>query len=207
MGVHALMDAPVEGDAAGFAADLIQSRRTVLPKRLVAPGPDAPQLRRILEAAAAAPDHDRRMPWRFVLIPAAARGRLARVFADALHERDGDATAQELAQAREKAYRAPTLLLAVARTGGPGDTIPLAERLVSAGCAIQNVLLMATALGFGSALTSGKALQSRALRELFALGDDELALCFVSIGTVAATRPAHPRPTVGSFLSELEACP
>ena len=99
----------------------------------------------------------------------------------------------QLAQAREKAFRAPVLMLAFARAGLPGDEMPLAERLLSAGCAIQNMLLMATALGFGSALTSGKALQSRALRELFSLGAGEQALCFVSIGTVSqARRPSAP---------------
>ena len=35
--------------------------------------------------------------------------------------------------------------------------VPDAERLVSAGCAIQNMLLMATALGFGSALTTANS--------------------------------------------------
>ena len=42
-------------------------------------------------------------------------------FAEALHERDPHATPQQLAQAREKAFRAPTLLLAFTRAGLPGD--------------------------------------------------------------------------------------
>ena len=86
----------------------------------------------------------------------------------------------------------------------PGRVIPsvdLDERLVSAGCAIQNMLLMATALGFGSALTSGKALKSAPLRTLFGLRDGESALCFISVGTVESTRPARPRPTVADYLS------
>jgi len=40
------------------------------------------------------------------------------------------------------------------------------------------MLLMATAMGFASALTSGKALQSKGMRELFALAPDEQAVCF-----------------------------
>ena len=51
----------------------------------------------------------------------------------------------------------------------------LFERMVSAGCAIQNMLLMATALDFGSALTSGKVLTSGPLRTSLALGEDEQA--------------------------------
>lgn len=194
---------PADTNTADFAAALIHARRTVLPKRLAAPGPDARQLDRILEAAAAAPDHGQLLPWRFVLVPSDARWRLAEVFATALRERDAEATGEQLAQAREKAFRAPTLLLAVARTGAPHDDVPLAERLVSAGCAIQNMLLMATALGFGSALTSGKAMQSAALRQLFALAPHEQALCFINIGTVASARAPRARPTVRQYVSEL----
>jgi len=104
------------------------------------------------------------MVWRFVLVPQAQRPRLADAFAAALLERDATALPEQLEQAREKAHRSPVLLLAVVdgRRGDPA--VGLHERILSAGCAVQNLLLMATALGFGSALTSGQALCSQALR-------------------------------------------
>jgi len=176
----------------------------VLPKRLAAPGPDAAQLQRILGAAAAAPDHGELLPWRFVIVPEAARASLADVFAAALRERDADATEQQLAQAREKAFRAPLLLLAIADVGSSSHEVPAVERLVSAGCAIQNMLLMATALGFGSALTSGKAMGSPPLRSLFSLGASEQALCFISIGSIAGTKRARVRPGVERYVSTLD---
>ena len=62
---------PVEpATAAQNAAALMQHRQTILPRRLAQPGPDESQLDQIFRAAAAAPDHDERLPWRFVLIPA-----------------------------------------------------------------------------------------------------------------------------------------
>ncbi|MFC5497043.1 nitroreductase family protein [Caenimonas terrae] len=194
----------VDAASAGeWAAALIQSRCTVLPKRLAAPGPDRAQLAAILGAAAAAPDHGELLPWRFVLVPERARPALADVFEQSLLERDPAASPAQCAQAREKAFRAPVLLLAIAALGGAPE-IPAAERLVSAGCALQNMLLMATALGFGSALTSGKALQSDGLRRLFALRRDEQALCFLSLGTVASSRPRRARPGMEQYVSELE---
>lgn len=189
--------------AADFAATLIHSRRTVLPKRLVEPGPDAGQLARILEAAAAAPDHREEVPWRFVVIPHAARERLATAFADALLERDATASLPEQQEAREKAFRSPVLLLAIARTRGGDEEITGPERLVSAGCAIQNMLLMGNALGFASSLTSGKALGSTALRALFGLGDHEEALCFMSFGTAGSMRKPRARPAVETYCTEL----
>ena len=90
--------------------------------------------------------------------------------------------------------------------GQRGDPeIDLAERTVSAGCAIQNMLLMATALGYGSALTSGKALKSAGLRALFDLAVSEQALCFVSIGTAQSRKPARLRPAPADFVSSLSA--
>jgi nitroreductase len=192
--------------AAQWACTLIDGRQTILPKRLAQPGPDAQQLDQILSAAAAAPDHGERRPWRFVVIPTHARGQLAQAFGDALMERDPGATAEQLSQAREKAHRAPLLILAVARLArGESDDIPDHERLLSAGCAIQNMLLVATALGFGSALTSGKAMQSAALRGLFSLATDERALCFLSVGTPTSRKSRRRRPDPVEYVTVLGA--
>lgn len=182
---------------------LAASRRTTLPKRLGAPGPDAGQRRLILEAAAAAPDHGELLPWRFIEVPDTMRPALAQAFAQALVERDPEAGAEDLRRAREKAYRAPWLMLAAVRTSGPAPEIPAAERLVSAGCAIQNLLLAATAMGHGSSLTSGRSLASPVLRRFFGLSEAETAVCFVSIGSVLGARPARVRPAVEQFHSVL----
>ncbi|NKE65788.1 nitroreductase [Ramlibacter sp. RBP-2] len=188
---------------AQWVSALIQHRQTILPKRLGEPGPDDRQLELILQAAAAAPDHGELLPWRFVLIPAAARARLAEVFAAALLERDPAAAQEQVARAREKAFRAPVLMLAIVRMGAPGDDVPPPERVLSAGCAIQNMLLMATALGFGSALTSGKALHAAGLRALFGLADEEQAVCFLSVGTAVRRKPGRQRPDPAQFVSTL----
>lgn len=186
-----------------MAAALMQSRQTILPKRLAAPGPNAQQLDLMLTAAATAPDHGQLLLWRFVQVPQAARGRLAEVFGAALIERDATATADQIAQAREKAHRAPLLFLVIVN-GTCGDPeIDLFERIISAGCAVQNMLLMATALGYGSALTSGKALKSAGLRTLFDVADGEHALCFISIGTVQSRKSARLRPEPADFVHTL----
>ncbi len=195
----------VADDVASMAATLIQSRQTILPKRLSAPGPTAAQLLQILGAAAHAPDHGQLLPWRFVLVPEAARTLLADVFAQALHERDPAATPEQMEQAREKAYRSPVLMLAVVDAQRGDAEIDLAERTVSAGCAVQNMLLMATALGYGSSLTSGKALKASSLRTLFALTASEQALCFISIGTVQSRKAVRARPAVQAYVSTLDA--
>lgn len=197
------VDANGDVKLAEFAQELIHARQTVLPKRLMEPGPNSPQLQQILLAASAAPDHGKLLPWRFILIPASARYRLAKVFQDALKSRDPLATEAQLEQAAEKAHRAPTLILAVAQTAAGDTGIDSFERMVSIGCALQNMLLVATAMGFGSALTSGKALRSEPLRTLFSLQNGEVAVCFLSIGSASKSTPARIRPEVNDYLSTL----
>lgn len=197
----------MDDDLIPTLALLMQSRQTILPKRLIAPAPDADQLQLILAAAASAPDHGQLLPWRFIVVPAAARTALAQVFGAALLERDPHASPEQLLQAQEKAYRSPFLMLLVvdARRGDPD--IDLHERIVSAGCAVQNMLLMATALGYGSALTSGKALKATGLRLLFDLAEGEMALCFVSIGSVQSRKKARVRPVPDDYVRTLASAP
>ncbi|MCE1193281.1 MAG: nitroreductase [Acidovorax sp.] len=203
-GTPASSGASAPEETAALASALIQSRQTILPKRLAAPGPTAGELAQILCAAAHAPDHGQLTPWRFVLVPAAARPALADVFAQALQERDASATAEQAEQAREKAYRSPVLLLVVVDAQRGDTEVDAAERLVSAGCAVQNMLLMATAQGYGSALTSGKALKANSLRALFQLAPSEQAVCFISIGTVASRKAARARPAATAYVSTLD---
>ncbi len=192
-------------DLPTLVATLMQSRQTILPKRLMAPGPDADQLRAILAAAASAPDHGQLLPWRFVIVPVEARSLLAEQFAHALLVRDSTALPEQQEQAREKAFRSPLLMLAVV-DGACGDPeVDLHERILSAGCAIQNMLLMATTQGFGSALTSGKALKFAGLRQLFALQASDHALCFVSIGSVQSRKPQRARPVPADYVARLTA--
>jgi len=191
-------------DASVGLLQLIRDRQNVSARRLLAPGPDASQLDAMLEAAAAAPDHGRLLPYRFILVPRSQRWRLAEAFCLALIDRAPDATLEQIEAAREKAYRAPVLLLAVVDAGERDlSGIPAIEKVVAAGCAIQNLLLAAGAAGFGSGLSSGRAMDSARLRDLFALRADERAVCFVGIGTVVDARPVRLRPGARAILTAL----
>ena len=123
----------------------------------------------------------------------------------ALRDRDPDATDAQVEQARDKAYRAPLLLLLVVDAEKGDPAIDVYERMVSAGAAVQSLLLMATAQGFGSALTSGKALKAEPFRQAFKLAPSEFAPCFISIGTVTQAKPGKPRPDPSAIASCWEA--
>ena len=184
-----------------FAEKLIHGRVHVSPKRLGSPGPNDSQKNQILLAANAAPDHGRMVPWRFIEISETSRKSLGEVFAQCLLERDQSASPIQLQEAREKALRGPLLLLAIANYVDETNEIRKEEKLVSLGCAIQNILLSAYALGFGSGLSSGKALQSLRLRSLFNLSDHEYPICFITIGTVTKNKAGRIRPSLSDYHS------
>ncbi|OYV37733.1 MAG: nitroreductase [Thiomonas sp. 20-64-5] len=191
-------------ESAELTATLIHTRQQRAPRRLFAPGPDAAQIHAYFQAAAAAPDHGQILPWRFVVVPTESRAALGEIFAQALKERDPGASDRELAEARDKAHRGPFVALAVIRNEADDHPeIPLPERLVSLGCAIQNMLLSAHADGFGSGLVSGQAMHTAGMRRLFALHANEQAVCFIAIGTADRGKPIRPRPSPASFVSEL----
>ncbi|RJP69516.1 MAG: nitroreductase [Comamonadaceae bacterium] len=187
----------------GFVATLISTRQNVSPKRLVEPGPSEQQLEQLFRAAAAAPDHGLLRPWRFVIVPMERRADLAEVFALALVDRDPGATLEQIESAREKAHRAPLLMLVVAQLGAVEAQIPALERMVSVGCAVQNMLLMAHGQGLGSSLTSGQAMQSPRMRRLFDLREGEEPVCFLNVGTVARRKTQRMHPEPQDFVSML----
>jgi nitroreductase len=185
-----------------YADVLIHGRVHVSPKRLIEPGPAADQKKRILESAKAAPDHGRNTPWHFIEVSESSRSRLGSVFKACLLERDPQATPIELREAHDKALRGPLLLLAVAKLGITSDGVSEQEKMISLGCAIQNILLSAHALGFGSGLSSGKAITSQRLRQLFKLPPDEFPICFITIGTVSKNKSGSAlRPDLSAYHS------
>lgn len=125
-------------------------------------------------------------------------------FAQSLIDRDPGATLEQIESAREKAHRAPLLMVAIACLEPREPDTPPLERMVSMGAAIQNLLLGAHAMGFGAGLTSGQAMTSKRLSALCGLVADEVPVCCVNIGTVSKRKPGtRVRPLPSAFIIEL----
>jgi len=197
------MNSTADQEVLDAALTLIHSRQHISPKRLGDPGPDREQIEKILSAAGAAPDHGLLTPWRLIIIPPERRHLLAETFAEALAERDGEATEVQKQEARAKASRGPFLVLVVVRLDPELGTTHPQERIISAGCAIQNMLLTAHAMGFGAGLSSGRALYSQRMKVLFGLSAHEQPLCFMTLGTVLRRKSPRLRPVMADYTSTL----
>lgn len=170
--------------------DLILARRSVSPRFLVEPTPTPEQLDLILRAAVSAPDHKSLRPYRFILIPPDRRADLAAAFREAKAEQDPGAPEAEIERAGEKAYRGAMLLAVVLRVVRDHPRVSVSDQMLAAGAAVENMLLAATALGYGGCLRSGISATSRRVRlALGVAGDEELA-AFLMLGTPAK----GPRP-------------
>ncbi|HSV83353.1 MAG TPA: nitroreductase [Ramlibacter sp.] len=169
--------------------------------RLVAPAPNPVELRTILTAAVRAPDHGRLKPWRFFAVRGPALARLGDVMADALSRRIPGATEEQVRREREKPLRAPMVLVAAARVRA--DThIPAVEQILAVGAAVQNVLLAAGALGFGSAWKTGDAAYDEHVKAAFGLRPADAIVGFIYLGQPERPQPRPTSSDVSEVLSE-----
>lgn len=178
----------------------LQRRRSVAVKRLGPPAPTDEEMRAILSASLAAPDHGALRPWRLILCAPESRERLAELFVAAKLTRHPDSTEIELAREREKALRPPVLLALIAAPKPGIVKIPEAEQIASAGAALQSVLLAAFGLGYGAIMLSGSRCAAENVRAALGVGSGETLLGFISIGSIVDTSKLASRPGLSDVL-------
>lgn len=178
---------------------LLRTRRSGKPRDLIAPGPDAAQLRQILEVAMRTPDHGKLAPWRFVIVPAERRADFARMLEDAYRASRPDAGRLEIEAVQQFALQAPTLVIALAAPV-TGSKIPLWEQQLSVGAAIMNLLHGAHALGFSGGWLTGWACEDPQVRAAITRQGESIA-GFVFIGTPGKPQEERPRPEYDQIVS------
>ena len=178
---------------------LLRTRRSGKPRDLIAPGPDAGQLREILEIALRTPDHGKLAPWRFVIVPDDKRESLATLLEDAYRRENPDAGRLELEAMRQFALQAPTLVVALSDPVA-GSKIPVWEQQLSSGAAIMNLLHASHALGFAAGWLTGWPAYNEDVRKAFAQGEERLA-GFIFIGTPGRPQEERPRPEYDKIVS------
>ncbi|HEV2301070.1 MAG TPA: nitroreductase [Stellaceae bacterium] len=164
----------------------------VSPAQLAEPGPSPAQLDKILAAAAAAPDHGRMKPWRFIVIEGEARARLGEVMAQSLKRREPESPEGRLDAERRKALRSPTIVV-VAAAIKENPNVPEVEQIVAAGAAAQNLLLAAHGMGLGGFWRTGAVAYDEEAKRGLGLGPDDRVVGIIYLGSVAMA--GKPRET------------
>ena len=183
--------------------DLLRARRSV--RRFRAEVPPAALVEELVAAAVTAPSAGNQQPWRFL----AVRGRPRLDALGAAVTRAVDEVAPHVAPSWRAEFRtyaayfsrfaaAPLVLVVLYRPSRllsnlVDDALPASLRarvttmeetsgLVSAACAIENLLLAATARGLGSCVMTGPLLAGETLRALLPLPASLRVASFVALG-------------------------
>jgi nitroreductase len=166
------------------ALEAIFARRSI--GRLQPPAPSAEDLDTILRAGAVAPDHNTLRPWKFVILEGAAKDAFGVVLADAYraraHAAGKDIVAAKEEKERTKLGRAP-LVVVVCAVNRDDDTIPFIEQYAAAAAASQNMLLAATALGYGSMWRTGDPAYDDDVKAALGLTKQDAIVGFLYLGT------------------------
>jgi len=184
--------------AASNAPDAEQVFRAIATRRSfglkeVAPEPiDLGLVQRLLEAANWAPSHGKTEPWRFVVYSGAARQSIGDAFGAAfrqLNQGESYNEAGERAQ-RERVWQAPVW---IALGMQPDPKMPEWEELVAFGSAVQNMHLMAGALGLAAKWTSGACATHSHVAAVVGFAPETQLLGFLYVGRPAVAWPEGKR--------------
>lgn len=164
--------------------DAIQAlTQRVSAPRLMAPAPDEVALHSIRLSALRAADHGNLRPWRFLEITGAGLISLGQLYQDAMSIENPELTDVQKDRYLALPTRAPMILVAICSPVEHAK-IPRQEQLLSAGCAVQNMLNAAFALGVGAYWRTGAPAFSRGVAGGLGLAEHEEIVGFLYLGTV-----------------------
>ena len=162
----------------------INSRRSM--GNLDMPAPTRAQIESAIECATTAPDHKKLTPWRFIVTQGEARHALGQALLKAAQEqamKDGEALSEKtIKKTQEMPLRAP-LIITVVTQMQEHKKVPPFEQMLSAGAAVQNLILALKAQGFSTVWRTGLLCNEPAVKEYFNVGPDDYVTAFVYTGT------------------------
>ena len=170
----------------------IKSRRSI--GNLSIPAPTESQIKAAIDCAVTAPDHKKLQPWRFIVTQGNARHDLGRAFlaaAEAQAAQEGEALSEK---SRQKTYnmplRAPVIITVVTQMQ-VHKKVPPFEQMLSAGAAVQNLILALQAQGFSTVWRTGLLCNEPAVKAYFGVGPDDYVTAFVYTGSSPCDMPTR----------------
>ncbi|HTK21711.1 MAG TPA: nitroreductase [Mucilaginibacter sp.] len=162
---------------------IIKTRRSIKPVAMNCKRIPDYQVESLLELADWAPTHGFTEPWRFVVYATASdfSHQHAELYkCNAAPENFDQAVYNKLYDQGDKASH---VILAVMKRGNL-PKIPVIEEVEAVSCAVQNILLGATALGIASFWSTGGMALRPPMREFLKLGDDDHVIGVLYLGYV-----------------------
>ena len=161
----------------------ILSRRSC--PKLKAPAPGNDELEQVLRCAMNAPDHARLKPWRFVVLTGQARERLGNLFVDIKSAELGELSESQAEKFRGKPLRAPMIIVAIADVKDHPKVPPI-EQIMAVSCAVQNMQLALTSMGYGAMWRTGGLAFHPQVEAFFGMKPGDQIVGFLYVGTPEA---------------------
>ena len=181
----------------------LANRRSFALKDITTDPVDRGAITQLLEAANWAPSHGKIEPWRFVVYSDAARKKLSEAFVmafQALNPAQPAGSAGELAQS-QRVWLAPVW---IALGMQPSQKMPEWEDLIAFGSAVQNMHLMAGAMGLASKWTSGAVVMHPTVANAVGFAPDTKLYGFFYVGHLAVTWPTGQRRPIADKVCWVE---
>lgn len=170
----------------------IKSRRSI--GNLSIPAPTESQIRAAIDCAVTAPDHKKLRPWRFIVTQGNARHDLGRAFLAAAEAQAAQEGEELSDKSRKKTYnmplRAPVIITVVTHMQ-VHKKVPPFEQMLSAGAAVQNLILALQAQGFSTVWRTGLLANEPAVKAYFNVGADDYVTAFVYTGSSPCDMPTR----------------
>jgi nitroreductase len=146
-------------------------------------GVDRDLLVQLLENATWAPTHGLTEPWKFFPFLGAARHRLVEAMQTVYRQTTppGEFREDKLKKMGENPLLAPAVIACVMERRG-GDKIPEVEELEAVACAVQNLMLSATAAGMACYWSSPPLLGTQAFRDWLGIRAEDRCVGLVYLG-------------------------
>ena len=183
--------------------DLLLTRRSVLAKDMILPGPSDEELQTILRCGLRVPDHSRAEPWRVQVLEKPAQQALGDFCAELFQREHPEANEVLVELERQRPQRSPTLLVVTFHVNQQKlAKIPEVEQLLSCAALCQNILVATAAMGYrGQWLTDWPAYHPEVIGYL-GHGEGTQIVAFIHIGSVDTPPNERPRPEFDNIVSE-----
>lgn len=162
---------------------IIRSRRSVKPEQYNTTPIAESIILEMLENARWAPTHARTEPWRFVVCTGDGLKRFAEYQAEQykLHTPAESFNANKYDKLKTTPLKASHIIL-VGMKRQETEKLPIEEEIAAVACAVQNMLLTATANGIGAYWSTGGITYHQAMKNYMGLGEKDKALGMIYIG-------------------------
>ncbi|HEX6859784.1 MAG TPA: nitroreductase [Caulobacteraceae bacterium] len=201
---HSVPPAPLFGDplppkSAPQVLSFLADRRSASAMTLRAPAPSPAELDELLRLAARVPDHGKLGPWRFVVLEGAGKAAYAaKLDQIAAGRPDAVKVAAKLAK-----LKTPPLGVAVVSHVTQGE-IPEWEQILSAAAVCHQLLLAASAMGYGANWITDWYAYDEQARAALGLAPTERIAGFVFIGTPSEAPLERVRPDLTPRVTRYE---